>query len=416
MKRLRKPAALLLALVMALTLAACGGKGASKTNPAVGKYIGETVLSFDEWVPMDEVYDLGDNYIELKEDGTGCFMLDGDPTTIDWKLDKDGALTLDRDGAICNCTLKDGLITVNDYFGFDLQLTFRKSGGSGTGGNTGADEMSLDDFAAVYGGDWHGMAGLTDATGAFEELNDTAHEILARLVFDGNGDCQVWLAMYLEGENDFNFIDTYARVVPDDDTGLELRGTFMGGEMQDGILSVDETGALYVSCEVDSDLVDGSISLLANLRHLDDESWTDDDFIPLPEDAVAYYRGMSFMDIASTYMILAEEFGAEVVGVDTLDQTIMQVLTGRADATLNSEVSIADYMQKRPDANIKIVALTEEANLVAIPTRKTDDSASLLEAINQAIAELREEGKMSEISMKYFGRDITAETVGEAAE
>ena len=120
--------------------------------------------------------------------------------------------------------------------------------------------------------------------------------------------------------------------------------------------------------------------------------------------------------IASTYMILAEEFGAEVVGVDTLDQTIMQVLTGRADATLNSEVSIADYMQKRPDANIKIVALTEEANLVAIPPRKTDDSASLLEAINQAIAELREEGKLSEISMKYFGRDITAETVGEAAE
>ena len=282
MKRLRKPAALLLALVMALTLAACGGKGASKTNPAVGKYIGETVLSFDEWVPMDEVYDLGDNYIELKEDGTGCFMLDGDPTTIDWKLDKDGALTLDRDGAICNCTLKDGLITVNDYFGFDLQLTFRKSGGS-TGGNTGADEMSLDDFAAVYGGDWHGMAGLTDATGAFEELNDTAHEILARLVFDGNGDCQVWLAMYLEGENDFNFIDTYARVVPDDDTGLELRGTFMGGEMQDGILSVDETGALYVSCEVDSDLVDGSISLLANLRHLDDENWTDEDYIPIPD-------------------------------------------------------------------------------------------------------------------------------------
>ena len=41
MKRVRKPAALLLALVMALTLAACGGgKGASKTNPAVGKYIG----------------------------------------------------------------------------------------------------------------------------------------------------------------------------------------------------------------------------------------------------------------------------------------------------------------------------------------------------------------------------------------
>ena len=256
MRSMKKLTALVLALVMALTLAACGGKGngGNKVNPAVGKYMGEEVLSFDEWISMDEVYDLGDNYIELKPDGTGCFMLDGDPTTIKWKLTQDGALTLDRDGSVCNCTLKD-------------------------------------------------MAGLTDATGDLEALNDTAHEILARLVFDGNGSCEVWLAMYLEGENDFNFADTYARVVPDDDTGLELRGMFMGGEMQDGILSVDETGALYVSCEVDSDLVDGSISLLANLRHLDDENWTDDDFIPMPESAVEYYRGKTFMEIADTFEI-----------------------------------------------------------------------------------------------------------------
>ena len=209
MKRVREPAALLLALGMALTLGACGGgKGAGKTNPAVGKYIGETVLSFGEWLPMDDIYDLGENYIELREDGTGCFMLDGDPTEIEWKLGKDGALTLDRDGATCNCTLKDGLIMVNDYFGFDLKLTFRKSEGSSTGGtnagNTDSTGLTIDDFAEVYGGDWHGMAGLRDATGDFEELNDTDHEFLASLVFDGNGGSQVLLSMYLEGENDFN--------------------------------------------------------------------------------------------------------------------------------------------------------------------------------------------------------------------
>ena len=110
--------------------------------------------------------------------------------------------------------------------------------------------------------------------------------------------------------------------------------------------------------------------------------------------------------IASTYMTLAESYGAEAVGVDTLDQTIEMVLYGRADATLNAEVSYYDYLRVHPDANLKVVALTEEASLVSIPVRKGDDSASLLEAINQAIVELTESGELSEISIKYFGSDI----------
>lgn len=110
--------------------------------------------------------------------------------------------------------------------------------------------------------------------------------------------------------------------------------------------------------------------------------------------------------IASTYMTLAESYGAEAVGVDTLDQTIEMVLYGRADATLNAEVSFYDYMRVHPEADLKVVALTEEASHVSIPVRKGEDSATLLEAINQAIAELTESGELSEISIKYFGSDI----------
>lgn len=79
------------------------------------------------------------------------------------------------------------------------------------------------------------------------------------------------------------------------------------------------------------------------------------------------------------------------------------------DATLNAEVTYYDYMNQHPDANLKIAALTDEASLVCIPTRKGDDSASLREAINQAIAELSESGQLSELSEKYFGSDISHE-------
>lgn len=111
--------------------------------------------------------------------------------------------------------------------------------------------------------------------------------------------------------------------------------------------------------------------------------------------------------IASTYMNLAEDYGATCYGVDTLDETLTMVLQGRVDATLNAIVSYTDYMQQHPDANLKVVATTEEASNVAIPMRKGAETASLLEAINQAIAELHEEGVISELSLKYFGEDIS---------
>lgn len=111
--------------------------------------------------------------------------------------------------------------------------------------------------------------------------------------------------------------------------------------------------------------------------------------------------------IGSTYMSMAESYGAECLGVDTLDQTINMVVNGRADATLNAELSIYDYLSVHPDEKIKIVDRTEEAINVAIPVRKGDDSASLLAAINQAIDELRADGTLTELSIKYFGSDIS---------
>ncbi len=111
--------------------------------------------------------------------------------------------------------------------------------------------------------------------------------------------------------------------------------------------------------------------------------------------------------ISSTYAEVAEGYGATVTGVDDLNQTIELLLSGRIDATLNAEVTYYDYMKAHPDANIKIATLDKDATHVAIPMRKGEETASLLEAVNKALAELEAEGKLTELSNKYFGTDIS---------
>ena len=113
--------------------------------------------------------------------------------------------------------------------------------------------------------------------------------------------------------------------------------------------------------------------------------------------------------ISSTYAELAESYGAIVTGVDDLNQTFELLLSGRIDATLNAELTYYDYMKAHPDRGLKIAALTEEASLVAIPMRKGEDSASLREAVDQALTEIRDSGDLARLSEKYFGSDISGD-------
>jgi L-cystine transport system substrate-binding protein len=109
--------------------------------------------------------------------------------------------------------------------------------------------------------------------------------------------------------------------------------------------------------------------------------------------------------VGSTYATVAEEYGATVNNVDTLDQTLELLVQGRVDATLNAEVSYLDYMNAHPDAQIKVVAKSE-GEKVCIPAAK-EDTDSLIAAVNAIIAEMREDGSLAELSEKYFNGDIT---------
>ena len=113
--------------------------------------------------------------------------------------------------------------------------------------------------------------------------------------------------------------------------------------------------------------------------------------------------------ISSIYAKVAEKYGATVTPVDDLNQTFELLLSGRIDATLNDEVAYYDYMKQHPEADLHIACLDAEMTQVAIPMHKGE--TALVEAVNKALSELAEDGTLTELSVKYFGTDISkAET------
>ena len=163
---MKKIVSLVLTLMMVLSLTACGSKdGGDSADPNLGKYIGQSVTSSEDsdWLSMDDVYDEGDNYIELKSGGKGEFCLDGDKETIKWSLAADGTLKLTGNNVESTGTLKDGLITLNDDWGIDLIMTFLKEGAK-MSAQTGTKLLDW------WNGDWFGWWKMTDCSGYYEDM------------------------------------------------------------------------------------------------------------------------------------------------------------------------------------------------------------------------------------------------------
>ena len=108
----------------------------------------------------------------------------------------------------------------------------------------------------------------------------------------------------------------------------------------------------------------------------------------------------------STYAQLAEEYGATVTYVDTLGETVRLLEDGRVDATINSRASIQSYLEEHPDADIKIVQELP-GDPVAYPVRKDADTDSLVAAVNEILEAARQDGTLSELSIRFLGEDRT---------
>ncbi len=130
----------------------------------------------------------------------------------------------------------------------------------------------------------------------------------------------------------------------------------------------------------------------------------DDDRITCMEDLLGMHTANT---ISSTYAELAESYGAEVTGVDDLNQTFELLKSGRIDATLNAEVTYYDYMKAHPESGFRIAVLADDPTEVAIPMRKGSETETLRTAINGILEDISASGKLSALSLEFFGTDIS---------
>jgi L-cystine transport system substrate-binding protein len=111
--------------------------------------------------------------------------------------------------------------------------------------------------------------------------------------------------------------------------------------------------------------------------------------------------------LSSNWYTLAEDSGATVESVEGWAQSIALLEQGRIDATLNDKLTFLDYITSKPDAasKLKVAAETDDPSTNAFVVAK--GSTSLVDAINDALDELRADGTLAAISEKYFGEDVS---------
>jgi cystine transport system substrate-binding protein len=110
--------------------------------------------------------------------------------------------------------------------------------------------------------------------------------------------------------------------------------------------------------------------------------------------------------LTSNWFEVAKGFGADVQAVEGWAQSVALLKDGRVDATVNDKLTLLDYQkQQGGDAGLKVVAETDDPSRSAFVVTK--DNAELMDDVDDALEELREDGTLAEIGEKYFGQDVS---------
>ncbi|GAA4987201.1 transporter substrate-binding domain-containing protein [Kineococcus glutinatus] len=118
----------------------------------------------------------------------------------------------------------------------------------------------------------------------------------------------------------------------------------------------------------------------------------------------------SAQSTTSNWAATATGAGARVEAVEGLTQAVALLKQGRVDVTINDDLAILDYLKTSGDTSIKIAARTPDRTEQAFAFRKED--TALAAEFDTALAKLRADGTLAEISQKWFGEDVSGPAAG----
>jgi cystine transport system substrate-binding protein len=109
--------------------------------------------------------------------------------------------------------------------------------------------------------------------------------------------------------------------------------------------------------------------------------------------------------LTSNYADIARANGAEIVSVEGFNQAIDLLVSKRADATLNDNLTYLDLKKQKPDVPVKVVAEKNDASQSGLLFRK--GNKELVDAVNKALNDMKQDGTYLKISEKWFGTDVS---------
>lgn len=113
------------------------------------------------------------------------------------------------------------------------------------------------------------------------------------------------------------------------------------------------------------------------------------------------------LNVSSNYAAIAEEYEMDITASETFSKDIELLTAGRTDCVINNTIAFNDYLVQKPDVDIKIVDVQEDADTVAIPIPKGNED--LVDAVNKAIKELQDDGTLTKLSEQFLGKDFSHE-------